>query len=318
MTSVDVTDPNASGGIPTNGTASTSDGVILAGTSNGCLAQNGGASTTQVVSYASRFDPAFVWSAASRPTSNSDPNGSASSDGNSSPPIGGEVIVPLKIFDFADLCDPRPTAIVGGVVGGIAAITIIALILLYLRKKHRQAAIRDDGYSMYSATTAAGGEKRRYGAPSTFGGYPASVGVPTSEPPPGTYWGADENGNTILLAHPDHAMSQHQTELGAVPPEPVNPAPRRTAAMGTLPEPVSLASDFRAARADRLTSATDGRRVLGGGKTSSPSPLLRQQRRWSVLPSPSHRYSLPLHASAGAQGLRSLVVGASRRLGSVC
>lgn len=135
------------------------------------------------------------------------------------------------------------------------------MLLFYLKRKHdRQNALRDD-YSVYSGHTGVTAEKRgsghpRYGA-STYGaGHPGSVvGMPASEPPPGTYWGTDESGNTILLARPGSGMDQQhgQHEMGELGSNggfsshgtaPTSPVPRQTAAMGTLPEPVSRRSCF--------------------------------------------------------------------------
>lgn len=205
------------------------------------MAGNEGASTTAVVSYASKFDPTFVWSSAKETGSSTpgSPSGSTNT-GGSSTPVG---------------------AVVGGVVGGIAAITILASVLFYLKRKHdRQSALRDDGYSVYSGRSAYTGEKRgsanpRYGGGT--GGHPGSVlGVPASEPPPGTYWGQDESGNTILLALPGQGMDHHGQgmeslahgqgmEMGEMGSNGgfseaglAHGMPRQTAAMGTLPEPV--------------------------------------------------------------------------------
>ncbi|KAK4051281.1 hypothetical protein OIO90_004762 [Microbotryomycetes sp. JL221] len=219
-----VTDPEKNGAIPTNGSASTSDTVILAGTKSDCLAGNAGASTSSIVAIASDFDPTFVWTGAqASPTGSTLPNTSS----------GGGI---------------SSGAIVGAVIGGIALVAMIAIFLFCVKRRHDQkiAARDNDGYSVYSEkphmwTTSAG-----------IGG--SVHGLPIQEPPPGTYWSQDEQGNPILIAlaggglpqpgTPD-AQQQHYTagdssmsevDYMSTVQSPVGP--RRTAPMGTLPEPM--------------------------------------------------------------------------------
>ncbi|GAA5949261.1 hypothetical protein JCM21900_000879 [Sporobolomyces salmonicolor] len=82
------------------------------------------------------------------------------------------------------------TAIVGGVVGGIVRIALIAALLLYLRRKH-DAAIRSaaDGLSLYSAPRREKRGSMRYapGPRSTAIGPAAGGGGMVVHPrPPGT------------------------------------------------------------------------------------------------------------------------------------
>ncbi|ORY54990.1 hypothetical protein BCR35DRAFT_316053 [Leucosporidium creatinivorum] len=287
-----VTDTSANGAIPGNGSASTSDGVVIAGTSSSCLAQNVGASTTVVVSYASKFDPTFVWSASAKQTSAAaGSSDSSSGGGGSSTPIG---------------------AIVGGVVGGIAAITIIAVILFYLKRKHdRQVALRDD-YSVYSGRSAVTGEKRGSGHPryggtgsSAFGGgHPGSVmGVPASEPPPGTYWGVDESGNTILLAIPGSSMDQQHgqhMEMGDLGSNggfsntaPTSPVPRQTAAMGTLPEPMGDESTTPLVRRGSFNADAHRSTTPPPSSPTPPTPFTPQQEP-KAYPHPQIGQQAPL------------------------
>ncbi|GAA5830540.1 hypothetical protein JCM11251_002508 [Rhodosporidiobolus azoricus] len=178
------------------------------------------------LSLASSLDPAFTFTGdAASPTPGSSSN---TGGGGSSTPIG---------------------AIVGGVVGGVCGIALIALGLLYLKRKHDMAVANSgDGLSLYS-------EKRGSMHHSRYGGGPGSM-TGGNAPPLGTYFAHDENGNTILMMgyppHGDNVGDHPQTPpVPPIPssfgqqqhnsfgsPTPTSPAPKTTAPMGTLPEPM--------------------------------------------------------------------------------
>ncbi|KAK4052045.1 hypothetical protein OIV83_002339 [Microbotryomycetes sp. JL201] len=238
-----VTEPENNGAIPPNGSASTSDSVILAGTRSDCLAGNAGeltflqfdnvaslfidpfkgASTSSIVAIASSYDPTFIWTG-TQPTSSS----------------GGR--------DGGNQSSPVPAgAIVGAVIGGITLVTAVALFLFYLKRRHNQKmAARDfDGYSTYS-------EKPHMWT--TTAGMGSVHGFPVSEPPPGTYWSQDETGKPILIAAPGSGLAKPQTsdhgtmvndmsmsEVDCV--SPMQAGPKRIAPIGSLPEPMGDEDD---------------------------------------------------------------------------
>lgn len=130
---------------------------------------------------------------------------------------------------------------------------------------HAAQSLRDaESYSMYSGAGIGGDKRPHFGngngsvfGVSTIGGPPGSLNTA----PPGLYWGSDEHGNPILLQMPSHhglvGGEQQQDWAGATsPPPPTPPAvtmsevpgPRRTAPIGTLPEPVSRADAWSSAR----------------------------------------------------------------------
>ncbi|GAA5905366.1 hypothetical protein JCM6882_003139 [Rhodosporidiobolus microsporus] len=208
--------PEGASSVPQGYQASTPDGIINAGSSgSGCLGSNVPSYQQGILSLASSLDPSFkATSDASSPAA----TGASDSDGGSSTPVG---------------------AIVGGVVGGVCGIAIIALGLLYLKRKHDLAVANSgDGLSLYS-------EKRGSIHHSRYGGGPGST-TGMNAPPPGTYYAHDEHGNTILMmGYPPHAGEEGQPQTPPVPAldqnpfaTPASPAPKTTAPVGTLPEPM--------------------------------------------------------------------------------
>ncbi|GAA5856421.1 hypothetical protein JCM8547_008737 [Rhodosporidiobolus lusitaniae] len=197
--------------------ASTTDAIINAGSSTGCLGSNDPDAQTTILSLASSLDPSFTFS--SDGSSASSP-ASADNDDGGSTNIG---------------------AIVGGVVGGVCGIAIVALALIYLKRKHDLAVANNgDGLSMYSGRAPS--EKRGSMHQSRYAGSSSGMNVP----PNGTYYAHDEHGNTILMmGYPPREEEQqpYTPPATAAPTEPsvlglMSPAPKVTAAPGMLPEPM--------------------------------------------------------------------------------
>ncbi|GAA5971342.1 hypothetical protein JCM11641_008314 [Rhodosporidiobolus odoratus] len=233
----------------TNGQqASTPDAIINAGNSgSGCLGTNDPDSQPAILSLASSLDPSFTYSSdGSSPTSASSGGGGG---GGGSTNIG---------------------AIVGGVVGGVCGIAVVALALIYLKRKHDLAAQNNDGFSVYSGHT----EKRGSVRTSRYGGGPGSVAPPPAmnAPPPGTYYANDEHGNTILMMggwQGDEPQQPFSPQVAPTEPSvlemPTSPAPRTTAPPGMLPEPM-----------DESTSPVSSPSAAGPlhGSTPSPAPAI--------------------------------------------
>ncbi|BGP45111.1 hypothetical protein JCM10450v2_000928 [Rhodotorula kratochvilovae] len=231
--------------------ASTPDAVINAGSTTDCLGANDQSYQAGILSIASSLDPSFSYTA--------DPSSSSgASSGNSSGGGGG---------------DGTPIgAIVGGVVGGVVGIALVGGLLIYLRHKHNQAALNhSDGLSVYSGTT----EKRERESlhHSHYTGGPGSTAgiVP---PPPGTYYATDAQGNVhLLMGYPGEGGEQPY-----VPPAtdasvlemPTSPAPRQTAPVGTLPEPMDESST--APRPSPPVSAPPPGSSVGAPSTPVRSP----------------------------------------------
>ncbi|BGP21993.1 hypothetical protein JCM10295v2_000870 [Rhodotorula toruloides] len=231
----------ADGATGTNGAqASTPDAVVNAGSSgSGCLGTNDPNSQANIYSLASSLDPSF-----SATKSNSSPTSAANAGGGG----GGTNI----------------GAIVGGVVGGIVGIAMIALLLVYLKRKHDAQA--NDAYSLYSGRS----EKRGSFHQPRYGEGPASTGGLTA-PPPGTYYATDDQGNLHLV------MGYPPTEgepTYVPPPEPamseapISPAPLRTAPVGTLPEPMDESAPSKPTSAVGASASP----VRGATPPASPAP----------------------------------------------
>ncbi|GAA6041184.1 hypothetical protein JCM8097_008331 [Rhodosporidiobolus ruineniae] len=199
---------------PGGNQATTTDAIVNAGSSgSSCLGTNVEGYQAGNLSLASSLDPSFTYT-----------SDGASSTGSSSSGGGGGGSTNVG-------------AIVGGVVGGVCGIAIIALGLVYLKRKHEQAVANSgDGLSLYSGRS----EKHN----SRYGGGPGST-AGMAAPPPGTYYAHDEQGNTILMMGYPNA---HEVNHPYTPPvtgeqapssfEPMSPQPKLTAAPGTLPEPM--------------------------------------------------------------------------------
>ncbi|GAA6005389.1 hypothetical protein JCM10207_002965 [Rhodosporidiobolus poonsookiae] len=199
--------------------ASTTDAIVNAGSSgSACLGTNDAGSQGAILSLASSLDPNFTYTGDGAKTTGTASSG-GSSDGDSTN-IG---------------------AIVGGVVGGVCGIALVALALIYLKRKHDLAAANNaDGLSLYSGRS----EKRGSMHNSRFGGTAGST-AGLSAPPPGTYYAHDEHGNTILMmgypgAEQDHPFTPPLPEHASPATEltPMSPAPIQTAPPGMLPEPM--------------------------------------------------------------------------------
>lgn len=131
-------------------------------------------------------------------------------------------------------------AIVGGVVGGVLGVAALGALLIYLKRKHDNAAwTAGDGLSVYSGRSEKVGSSHmsqmgRSVAPSAMGGL--------APPPPGTYYATDDTGTLHLVMG---YASQESESLPPVPPSVgaestlASPLGRPTAPPGTLPEPVS-------------------------------------------------------------------------------
>ncbi|KAG0663090.1 hypothetical protein C6P46_002933 [Rhodotorula mucilaginosa] len=217
--------------------ASTPDAVINAGASGtSCLGTNDPGSQAKILSLASSLDPGF--SATSSP---SQPSGGA---GAQSGGDGGN----------------NTGAIVGGVVGGVLGVAALGALLIYLKRKHDNAAwTAGDGLSVYSGRSEKVGSSHmsqmgRSVAPSAMGGL--------APPPPGTYYATDDTGNLHLVMG---YASQESESLPPVPPSVgaestlASPLGRPTAPPGTLPEPMD----------DRDEAQTVPSPVLPGGSPFS-------------------------------------------------
>ncbi|POY70808.1 hypothetical protein BMF94_6220 [Rhodotorula taiwanensis] len=237
----------------TNGAqASTPDALINAGSGGlSCLGTNDAGSQAKILSLASSLDPSFFATSSGPQASSGSDAGSGHSDTN----IG---------------------AIVGGVVGGALGIALLGALLIYLKRKHDNAAWNGgDGLSVYSGRS----EKVGSTYPSHFGGAPMSLGpaghAPPSEslaaPPPGTYYAADANGNVhLMMGYPSSA----DPETPIAPPSErtlASPISKPTAPPGTLPEPMD-----------------DSEEVL-----SQVSPASRGADQLSVAPSTLMRAASP-------------------------
>ncbi|GAA5991546.1 hypothetical protein JCM10908_005754 [Rhodotorula pacifica] len=224
------------GGSGTQGAqASTPDAVINAGSGGtSCLGTNDPGSQDKIFSLASSLDPSF--SATGSPSQPSGGAGSAQSGGGGGSNTG---------------------AIVGGVVGGVLGVAALCALLIYLKRKHDNAAWNgNDGLSVYSGRSEKVGSTHlsHYGgghpaAPSTVGGLAA--------PPPGTYYATDDAGNLhLVMGYPPH-------ETESIPPIPpsvaadqstlASPITRQTAAPGTLPEPMDDGEEIRSTASPAVT-----------------------------------------------------------------
>ncbi|GAA5936938.1 EGFR-like transmembrane domain-containing protein [Sporobolomyces koalae] len=207
-----------SGATGTNGHQTTTPDIqISAGTSGDqCYGQNDPGNQKSILSLASSLNPTYTF------TAQNGSNGSSNGGNDSSTPVG---------------------AIVGGVLGGLALIIVLALSLIYLRKKHDQAAFANDGASVYSGWTEKTRDRRNS----------MRVGNHPGLPPPGTYFATDPEGNTILVMgqppHPPASPPSQQSPFEApsmnlntstTSPVLAQQPPRMTAPVGTLPEPASL------------------------------------------------------------------------------
>ena len=83
------------GSVPTGGSATTTAGVILAGTTSDCLATNQGQNTASILNIASQLNPSFVYTP---PGSQS--TGGANNQGNNAAAGSGTNIGRQSAFSF--------------------------------------------------------------------------------------------------------------------------------------------------------------------------------------------------------------------------